>query len=135
MTGYRVEDIPSFAADELTVLFGEGEPELMQQLMLFQRRCSSSYVSFQEFCDRRAALEAMMPTPFQWHGNMASTHLTDEQVNRLKQYTVPLNSLILSLRDHVSEDWSQAQSVADRLTAFARVILEQPKLTISASPE
>jgi hypothetical protein len=133
MTGNRVEDIPRFTADELTVLFGEGENELLQQLMLFQRRCSSAYVSFQEFCDRRAALDTMMPTPFQWDGNMASTHLTQEQVNRLKQYTVPLNTLIVSLRDHVEEDGNQATALAEKFSEFARVSLDRPNLTISPS--
>jgi hypothetical protein len=131
MTGNRIEDIPTFDADELTVLFGEGENELMQQLMLFQRRCSSAYISFQEFCDRRAALEAMMPAPFQWDGNMASTHLTQEQVNRLKQYTVPMNSLIVSLRDHLAEDSNQAKALAQKFTEFAKVNLDRPHLTIS----
>src|SRR4051812_42894073 len=73
MAGHGLENLPSFAADELTVLFGQGEYELMQQMMLFERRCWSAYVSFQEFCERRTALEAIMPAPFKWEGNMAST--------------------------------------------------------------
>ena len=84
MAGHRVEDLAAFAVEELTVLFIHGEYELMQELMLFQRRCSSSYVSFQEFCDRRVALEAAMPAPIRWEGNMASSLLTKEQVNQLK---------------------------------------------------
>jgi gas vesicle protein len=135
MAGQRVEDVPRFTSDELTVLFSEGEYELMQELMLFQRRCASSYVSFQEFCDRRAALETVMPAPISWDGNMARTLLTEEQANRLKQHTIPLNSLILSLRDHLTEDMALALSVAEKVTAFARIKLNQPKLTISAKRE
>lgn len=132
MSGHSVENVPGFSPDELTVLFGESEYALMQKLMLFQRRCASSYVSFQEFCDRRAVLEASMPIPTKWEGHMAITHLTEEQINKLKQFTIPLNTLILSLREHISQDWQDAAGLAADLTKFAREILEQPTLTIAA---
>jgi len=135
MSGQGSSNLPAFTADELEVLFEMREYDLMQQLMLFERRCSSAYANFKEFCDRRDALQSIMPTPVKWDGDIATTLMTEEQINHMKQYTIPLNTLILGLREHMAENWTQAETLAEELTAFARTMLEQPSLTIIASRE
>lgn len=131
VTGQSANDVPTFSADELAVMFSAGESKLMQQMMLFQRRCASAYVSFATYCEKRSALEAMLPAPVGWQGNMGTMLLTAEQVNRFRPYTIPLNTLLLSLRDHLEEDWKLGLSLADQFTTFARIHLQRPNLAIS----
>ncbi len=135
MMGPSDQDIVTLEAEELAVLFGGGHYELMQKLMLLQRRAASINVSFRAYCIRREAWKDIAPTPEDFQGSLGRARITKEQELKLKMHTVPLNDLIISISKHLEEDWRLLNEVTKEFTKAARPILEMPGFTIASTAD
>lgn len=114
MIGHTDEGSIRFTADEMGVFAAANEYDLMQDMMLLAVRHSSSLSTFKEYCVMRNELRAHWPKPEGFDGQIALGSLTQDEVNGLKIYTIPLNSVVVGLDAGLEEDGRLARTVAER---------------------
>jgi hypothetical protein len=114
MIGFSDEGGIRFQAEEMAVFAAAGEHGLMQDMLLLANRHASSLASFQEYCRMRAEFRSIGPQPVEFNGQIGSTELTQEEVNRFKPYTIPMNNVALGLCAGLEKDVELARDVAER---------------------
>ena len=112
MVGFTDEGTERFDAEEMAVFAAADEHEFMMDAILVAQRHASSLASFLAYCQQRQALLAIAPRPQNFVGQMGTAMLTQEQVDDLKSYTLPLNSIAAGLVTGLEEDMRIARSVA-----------------------
>lgn len=117
MVGHSDEAKIRFNDNEITLLARANQSQLMQDLILLASKNSSVIISWQDYCKRREALAERAPTPTSFEGECGAVLLTEEQVNELKIFTIPLNNLALSFRKYLAEDIELAERIAKSLPA------------------
>jgi hypothetical protein len=133
MAAAASDEIPTFDIEGLSILFEDNELDLMQQLILFRRRCAADQLAFIDFCHRRADLAERLPAPVLIKGNIASVRPSPEQVLALKPFTIPLNNLLEGLSKNLETDWRMAMELSEKFTLVARKHLAMPGLTLAVA--
>lgn len=129
-TGDSEHDAVVFDPDELALFLADQQYEFMQQLMLLERRARSVMSSFNTYCVRREAFREIAPIPTEYDGSLGRSHVTPEELARLKIYTIPLNTLVTGIASHLEEDWRLISEVIEKFNEIARRHLQQPGFTM-----
>lgn len=117
-----------FTAEEMAVFASTNEYDLMQDLMLLAVRYSSSLSTFREYCIMRNDFREIGPKPTDFDGQIGGGWLTQEEANKFKPYTIPMNNVVAGLDTGLEEDCKLARSVIDRLgpAMVQHLNVEQP---------
>lgn len=114
MVGFSDEGTIRFEAEEMAVFLAANEPDFMQDMLLLANRHSASLSAFLTYCQMRNDFRNVGPTPMAFEGELGSSLLTQEDINRLKPYTIPMNNVAISLSNGLDEDVELARKVAEQ---------------------
>lgn len=126
MVGFSDEGSIRFTPEELAVFVAAKENELMEGMMLIAARHSATISAFNTYCEERNKFRDIAPAPERFDGELGSSRLTQQELNKLKPYTVPLNCIAVDLAAGLDEDVRVARSVAERFGPVTARYFDQP---------
>lgn len=118
--GYTDQGTIRFTAEEMAVFAAAGESDFMHDMLVLALRHASSLATFQEYCTKRNEFLSVLRKPEAFEGHIASTMLTEEEVNSSKLYTIPLNNRALGLDTKLDEDVRLSRTVAEKFGSVTK---------------
>ncbi|WP_397604226.1 hypothetical protein [Sphingorhabdus sp.] len=112
--GHTDEAEIRFSSEEMAIFAKAQELDYMHDLMLLALRNATSLETFRQYCIMRKEFQTIGPKPASFNGQIGSAWLTAEQVESLKQYTIPLNNVAEGLEAGLEKDVNLVRAVAER---------------------
>lgn len=116
--GHTDEAEIRFSPEEMAIFAKAQEHDYMLDLMLLALRNATSLETFRQYCMMRKEFQAIGPKPVSFNGQIGSAWLTTEQVEGLKQYTIPLNNVADGLEAGLEKDVNLVRTVTERFDAI-----------------
>lgn len=134
MIGHTDEGSIRFNAEEMAVFAAASDYEFMQDMMLLAARHSSSLATFKEYCVMRNEFRAIEPKPEAFEGQIGSAMLSQQEIDSYKLYTIPLNNVVIGLKDGLDEDVRLARAVTEKFGPTTVKYFGVPKFVALSFP-
>lgn len=134
MVGHTDEGDTRFTAEEMAIFMAADEMEYLRDIMLLAQRHAAAIASFREYRVARDGLRPMLPAPEGFDGQMGTMLLSQQQVNALAPYTIPLDNVARDLAESLEEDLELARRVANDFGPILKRYFNEPKMPALSFP-
>lgn len=135
IVGFSGEERIRFDADEVAIFIAAGANDYAEALLLLAQRHAVHATILGEYTERRERLREAMPPPTAVVGTTGQTHLSREEMMRVRPMMVAMNTLLEQLIAFVRDDAGLAVALARDYGKILRPYFGDPKFPAFVVPE